>query len=482
MVGLRPPRDAARRAHRRPGASRCGATASSTRCARSCRTASARGRTASRALGYAQALAQLDGTMTQERAIAETAQATRRYARRQESWFRPDPRIHWVDPTADGALDDAVAGSSRRSPTMADMTTWRFTKGHGTENDFVLAARRRRAPRRRRRHGPPARRPPRRHRRRRRHPRRAHRSRGRRGRARHGRPRPVVHGLPQRRRVASPRCAATAPGSSPPTCVARASRPPTSSRSPPAAGIKGIRIEGEVIATNMGPWRLARPGPRRRRTASTPSSTSHGCDEPVVGPVRRHGQPAHRRRPARGESTSSALDLPRAPDVAPSPRTAPTSSSSASLGDRHIAMRVHERGVGETRSCGTGVCAAALATSFWAGDAEPTRRLDRRRARRTPAGARAARPRGRAGRPCRPRRRRHRGPRRPLRSGPPTSPHSRARSSRPPGSARPDVVTAPWLVGALRPAVGRAHGHADAAGCAVALRMRYSPVTSSVEA
>ena len=67
-----------------------------------------RGRTASRALGYAQALAQVDGTMTRERAVAETAQATRRYARRQESWFRPDPRISWVDPTVDGALDDVV--------------------------------------------------------------------------------------------------------------------------------------------------------------------------------------------------------------------------------------------------------------------------------------------------------------------------------------------------------------------------------------
>lgn len=67
------------------------------------------GRTASRALGYAQALAQLDGTMTETEARAETAQLTRRYARRQLSWFRPDPRITWFNPLAEGALDEAVA-------------------------------------------------------------------------------------------------------------------------------------------------------------------------------------------------------------------------------------------------------------------------------------------------------------------------------------------------------------------------------------
>jgi len=56
-----------------------------------------RGRTASRALGYAQALAQLDGHLTGAEAMEQTTTATRRYARRQESWFGPDRRIHWLD-------------------------------------------------------------------------------------------------------------------------------------------------------------------------------------------------------------------------------------------------------------------------------------------------------------------------------------------------------------------------------------------------
>lgn len=37
----------------------------------------------------------------------------------------------------------------------------------------------------------------------------------------------------------------------------------------------------------------------------------------------------------------------------------------------HISMRVHERGSGETLSCGTGACAAAAATRFWAGEGAP---------------------------------------------------------------------------------------------------------------
>ncbi|HEY1698734.1 MAG TPA: tRNA (adenosine(37)-N6)-dimethylallyltransferase MiaA [Trebonia sp.] len=55
------------------------------------------GRTASRALGYRQLLRYLDGDWTGDQAREETARATRRFARRQESWFRRDPRVSWLD-------------------------------------------------------------------------------------------------------------------------------------------------------------------------------------------------------------------------------------------------------------------------------------------------------------------------------------------------------------------------------------------------
>lgn len=63
-----------------------------------------RGVTASRAIGYAQALGQLRGDLDEATAIAETAALTRRYARRQLSWFRRDASIEWVD-----ALDPSLA-------------------------------------------------------------------------------------------------------------------------------------------------------------------------------------------------------------------------------------------------------------------------------------------------------------------------------------------------------------------------------------
>ncbi|MGW8850241.1 tRNA (adenosine(37)-N6)-dimethylallyltransferase MiaA [Streptomyces xiamenensis] len=63
------------------------------------------GRTASRALGYQQLLAALAGECTEEEARAETVRATRRFARRQETWFRRDARVRWLSaaPDASGA-------------------------------------------------------------------------------------------------------------------------------------------------------------------------------------------------------------------------------------------------------------------------------------------------------------------------------------------------------------------------------------------
>jgi tRNA dimethylallyltransferase len=54
------------------------------------------GKTARMAIGYKQAIAQLNGELSQAEAMAETVALTNRYARRQMSWFRRDKRIGWI--------------------------------------------------------------------------------------------------------------------------------------------------------------------------------------------------------------------------------------------------------------------------------------------------------------------------------------------------------------------------------------------------
>ncbi len=54
------------------------------------------GRTASRAIGYREVASYLSGDLSLDQARERTLVATRRFARRQESWFRRDPRIVWV--------------------------------------------------------------------------------------------------------------------------------------------------------------------------------------------------------------------------------------------------------------------------------------------------------------------------------------------------------------------------------------------------
>lgn len=67
------------------------------------------GLTASRALGYQQVLRHLAGECSLAQARADTVAATRRFVRRQRSWFRRDPRIHWLDAAASDLADRALA-------------------------------------------------------------------------------------------------------------------------------------------------------------------------------------------------------------------------------------------------------------------------------------------------------------------------------------------------------------------------------------
>ena len=67
-----------------------------------------RGRTASRALGYAQVLRHLAGECSSEEAREDTVRATRRFARRQDAWFRRDPRIRWLSSDAPDLVEQAV--------------------------------------------------------------------------------------------------------------------------------------------------------------------------------------------------------------------------------------------------------------------------------------------------------------------------------------------------------------------------------------
>jgi tRNA dimethylallyltransferase len=70
------------------------------------------GRTASRAIGYREGLAVLDGELTPEAAADQIALATKRLARRQLKWFRRDHRVRWLDAGAPDLLTRALAALS----------------------------------------------------------------------------------------------------------------------------------------------------------------------------------------------------------------------------------------------------------------------------------------------------------------------------------------------------------------------------------
>ena len=69
----------------------------------------AEGKTASRAIGYAQIQRHLAGELTAAEAKEETTIRTRQFARRQDTWFRRDPRIRWIDGSAADAEQNLAA-------------------------------------------------------------------------------------------------------------------------------------------------------------------------------------------------------------------------------------------------------------------------------------------------------------------------------------------------------------------------------------
>jgi diaminopimelate epimerase len=135
------------------------------------------------------------------------------------------------------------------------------------------------------------------------------------------------------------------------------------------AGTKHVRLEADgLIAVNLGPWRFADPA----------DAGDDGIDalvhlrghEPFSAVSLDLGNP-HTVVALPEAVDLNSLDLTVAPVVNPAPPQGTNVEFVRPHGLGHLSMRVHERGVGETRSCGTGACAAALATRFWAGEGAP---------------------------------------------------------------------------------------------------------------
>lgn len=137
------------------------------------------------------------------------------------------------------------------------------------------------------------------------------------------------------------------------------------------AGTRRVRFEGEDVVTHMGRWAFVHPEEARRRgfDSLVHVDEAEEIDEPYSALSLDLGNP-HTVVALPPEVSLEGLDLTRAPVVRPTPVEGSNVEFVRVLGPGHLAMRVHERGVGETRSCGTGVCAAALAMGVWSGAAD----------------------------------------------------------------------------------------------------------------
>lgn len=140
------------------------------------------------------------------------------------------------------------------------------------------------------------------------------------------------------------------------------------------AGVRRVRKEpGGWYAVDMGPWALPGGDAAAARGADA-AVLVRGWDAPRPALSVDMGNPHTVVALARASELAEA-DLTRAPEVDPLPPEGTNVELVVPLAETvdpdgravgHVRMRVHERGVGETQSCGTGACAAALAVRTWA--------------------------------------------------------------------------------------------------------------------
>ncbi len=138
------------------------------------------------------------------------------------------------------------------------------------------------------------------------------------------------------------------------------------------AGRKLITRVADGFATDLGTWRLAREVEAAERGMDSVVQV-HGAPDPLPALSLDLGNP-HTVVALPPSIDLGSLDLQHPPKVDPEPEHGTNVEFVRAIGSGHISMRVHERGVGETRSCGTGAAAAALATWWWGG--QPADQLD----------------------------------------------------------------------------------------------------------